>query len=302
MATVVGASTGSIDVRSTVDQLIEVELVKRIDPIDTKVTAKRASLTAVAALKTLSAALEDSLGTLADPAQFTTGTDAEKLTALSTAVASFVTNYNALNTAVVKYGTVDLSDPTRDTTAEVALYGDPALTSIKQVMRNGYSAGLSYQNSLSGKTDKTSYIAFSELGVSRKTDGSLVFSKTKLSKSIALDTTTLPQETDMSPALASSSYAQPKLLDRFVSGVSSTLSTTLASAGFGFVGTFDKRTAELNNDIYRLSNRRNTESTKIAAEKLRLLKTYSTLNSLLGSMATTNNFLTAQLAAMSKNN
>jgi len=139
MATVVGASTGAIDVKSTVDQLIEVEMVKRIDPIDTKVTAKRASLSAVAALKTLSAALEDSLGTLADPAQFTTGTDAEKLAALSTAVGTFVTNYNALNTAVVKYGTVDLSDPTRDTTAEVTLYGDAALASIKQVMRSGYS-------------------------------------------------------------------------------------------------------------------------------------------------------------------
>ena len=39
MATVVGSSSGAIDVKSTVDQLVEVEMVKRIDPIDAKVTA-----------------------------------------------------------------------------------------------------------------------------------------------------------------------------------------------------------------------------------------------------------------------
>jgi len=39
MATVVGSSTGAIDVKSTVDQLIEVEMVKQIDPLDVKSVA-----------------------------------------------------------------------------------------------------------------------------------------------------------------------------------------------------------------------------------------------------------------------
>jgi len=300
MATVVGSSTGSIDVKSTVDQLIEVEMVKRIDPIDAKVTAKQTSLSAVAALKTLSATLEESLDTFADSASFA-GTDAEKLATLTTAAKAFVTNYNALQVAVVKYGTVDLSDSTRDTVAEVALFGDPALARIRQLMRDGYNAGLKYTNSLSGKADQTTSISFADLGISRKTDGTLVFSKTKLSASAALDTTVLAASTTES-TLADAAYAQPKLLDRFAAGVSSTLKTSLASAGFGIVGTFDLRTTQLNSQLYTLSNRRVSESAKIEAERTRLLRTYSTLNSLLANMSSTSSFLTAQLAAQSKNN
>jgi flagellar hook-associated protein 2 len=76
----------------------------------------------------------------------------------------------------------------------------------------------------------------------------------------------------------------------------------LASAGFGIVGTFDLRTTQLNSQLYTLSNRRVSESAKIEAERTRLLRTYSTLNSLLANMSSTSSFLTAQLAALSKNN
>jgi len=300
MATVVGSSTGAIDVKSTVDQLIEVEMVRRIDPIDAKVTARQTSLSAVAALKTLSATLQDSLDAFSDSAQFV-GTDAEKLTALTTAVQTFVTNYNALQAGVVKYGSVDLSDSTRDTVAEVPLFGDPTLAKIRQLMRDGYSAGLTYTNSLSTRTSQTTTINFSELGVSRKTDGTLAFSKTKLSKSAALDTTTLTVAAD-GDALADSAYAQPKLLDRFAAGTSSTLKTTLEAAGSAIVGIFDLRTSQFNSQLYTLRNRRVTESAKIEAERTRLLKTYSSLNSLLANMSGTSNFLTAQLASLSKNN
>ena len=303
MATVVGSSTGAIDVKSTVDQLIEVEMVKRIDPIDTKVAARQTSLSAVAALKTLSATLQDSLDAFSDSAQFA-GTDAEKLTALTTAVQTFVTNYNALQAGVVKYGTVDLSDSTRDTVAEVPLFGDPTLAKIRQLMRDGYSAGLTYTNSLySDRADKTTTINFTELGVSRKTDGTLAFSKTKLSKSAALDTRGLARASDSDLLrLADAAYAQPKLLDRFSAGTSSTLKTTLEAAGSAIVGIFDLRTSQFNSQLYTLRNRRVTESAKIEAERTRLLKTYSSLNSLLANMSGTSNFLTAQLASLSKNN
>jgi len=149
MATVVGASTGSIDVKSTVDQLIEVEMVKRVDPIDAKVTARQASISAIAAIKTLASNLQDSMSGFADSTQFTisaTLTEAQAAANLSTAAQNFVTNYNALQAAIVKYGSVDLSDPTRDTTAEVALFGDSALAEVKQLMRGGYSAGLQKKN------------------------------------------------------------------------------------------------------------------------------------------------------------
>jgi len=313
MATVVGSSTGAIDVKSTVDQLIEVEMVKHIDPIDAKVTAKQTSLSAVATLKSLSSTLEDSLNSFADSAKFV-GTEAEKLATMTTAVQAFVTSYNALNAAVVKYGSVDLSDKTRDTVAEVPLFGDPALASIRQLMRSGYGKGLYYTNALSGRADQTSTISFSDLGVSRKTDGTLVFSKTSLAKSVALDTTSLPPSVEGSP-LADSAYAQPKLLDRFSQGVVTSitkvvngknvqigLKADLASAGFGIVGTFDQRTSQLNGQLYTLSKRRVTEAAKIEAERSRLLKTYSNLNSLLANMSSTSSFLTAQLASLSKNN
>jgi flagellar hook-associated protein 2 len=115
--------------------------------------------------------------------------------------------------------------------------------------------------------------------------------------------------------LADSAYAQPKLLDRFSQGVVTSitkvvngknvqigLKADLASAGFGIVGTFDQRTSQLNGQLYTLSKRRVTEAAKIEAERSRLLKTYSNLNSLLANMSSTSSFLTAQLASLSKNN
>jgi len=304
MATVVGASTGSIDVKSTVDQLIEVEMVKRIDPIDTKVTARQASMSAIAAVKTLAASLKESLSGFSDTTQFAVSASltADQATAnLSAAAQSFVTNYNALQAAVVKYGSVDLSDPTRDTTAKVPLFGDAALVEVRQLMRSGYSAGLTYTNSLSTRTVKTSVISFSDLGISRKTDGTLTFSKSAFNRSVASDTTVLTPPADNDP-LADSAYAQPKLLDRFSVGTSSTLASALTRAGSAIVGTFDARTDQYNSQLYTLRNKRTSESAKIEAERTRLLKTYSRLNSILSSMSGTSNFLTAQLASLSKNN
>jgi flagellar hook-associated protein 2 len=305
MATVVGASTGSIDVKSTVDQLIEVEMVKRIDPIDTKVTARQASISAITAIKTLASSLQDSMSVFADTSQFTisaTLTESQALGNLSAAAQSFVTNYNALQAAVVKYGTVDLSDSTRDTTAEVPLFGDSALAEVRQLMRSGYSNGLTYTNALSSKTDKTSVIRFSDLGISRKTDGTVTFSKSAFNRSAASDTTVLTSRTDSDVLLADSAYAQPKLLDRFAAGTSSALSTSLTRAGSTIVGTFDVRTAQYNSQLYTLKNKRIAEGAKIETERARLLKTYAKLNSLLANMSSTSNFLTAQLASLSKNN
>jgi flagellar hook-associated protein 2 len=304
MATVVGASTGSIDVKSTVDQLIEVEMVKRIDPIEKKVAARQASISAIAAIKTLASSLQDSMNVFADTAQFTASTSLtadQALTNLAAAAQGFVSSYNALQAAVVKYGSVDLSDPTRDTTSEVPLFGDSALADVKQLMRSGYSAGLKYTNTLSARTDKTSVIKFTDLGISRKTDGTLSFSKSAFNRSAASDTTGLTPRTD-NDTLSDSVYAQPKLLDRFVAGTSSTLATSLATAGTAFVGTFDVRTDQYNSQLYTLRNKRTSESARIETQRERLLKTYSQLNSLLANMSSTSNFLTAQLASLSKNN
>jgi len=309
MATVVGSSTGSIDVKSTVDQLVEVEMVKRIDPIDTKITARQASLTAVAALKTLASSLQDSLAAFEDRNQYTSTdaaplTDAQRVANLTTSIQTFVTNYNALQAGVTKYGSVDLADSTRDTPAEVALFGDPALAQIRQVMRNGYNSGVTYTNALRG--DRATVIGFSELGVSRKTDGTLAFSKTQLAKSVAADTTALPEPVGPQ-TLSDSAYKQPKLIDRF-SAVTPSLSTdasfktALSKVGAAITGTFDLRTSQYNSQLYTLRKKRVSESASIETERTRLLKTYSKLNSLLSNMSSTSSFLTAQLASLSKNN
>ena len=310
MATVVGSSTGAIDVKTTVSQLIEVEMVKRIDPLDAKLTAKQASLSALADLKKLSANLQESVTAFEDPAQFAaTLTDAQRLTNLTTAVQDFVSKYNLLQAAIVKYGSVDVADSTRDTPAKVALYGDPALQKIRQLTRDAYSAGLSYTNPTSLRDDTTTAINFTDLGVSRKADGTLVFSKTQLNKSAALDTTDVtkfPQATQAdlarNPRLSDSSYAQPKLLDRFATTTSSTFKTGLAKVGFGIVGTFDLRSSQYNSQLYTLRSKRVSASASIETERTRLLQTYTKLNSLLANMSSTSSFLTAQLASLSKNN
>jgi flagellar capping protein FliD len=354
MATVVGSSTGAIDVKSTVDQLIEVEMVKRIDPIDTKVTARKASLGALTQIRTLTTSLQDSIDAFSDTNLFaaaqndpvtgaaitnTVQADALRLQNLTTAVKDFVTNYNAVQAAITKYSVVDLSDTTRDTPAKVALYGDPALRHFSQLMREGYSSGLYYKNTLTasdgapmtGRADQIMGISFVELGVARKTDGTLSFSKTALQKSATaktdnLDTTLGPvltrsSDSDPEPRYSDSNYLQPKLLDRFALGVSGSIKRTnvlkadgsrvdvvvgfkaaLAVANNPIVGELDIRSSQYNSQLYTLSRKRVQEGAKIESERTRLLKTYSGLNALLANMSSTSNFLTAQLASLSKNN
>jgi flagellar hook-associated protein 2 len=287
-------------------------MVRRIDPIDAKVTATQSSLSALASVKALAASLRDSLDAFADKTQFAAPdaslSDAEKTAQqnlrssnLVAAVQSFVSSYNALQAGIVKYGSLDLADPTRDTSSKVPLLGDPALQKFRQLLRDGYSAGLSYTNSLSNRTTKTAIINFSDLGVSRKTDGTLSFSKSALTKSVAINSSVLtpPEDGD---SLADVNYAQPKLLDRLASGVSSTLNANLAKADSAIVGIFALRTSQFNSQLYTLRNKRVSESSKIETERSRLLKTYSTLNAMLANMSSTSSFLSAQLASLSKNN
>jgi flagellar hook-associated protein 2 len=269
-------------------------------------------MSALASIKSLASTLQDSLDVFADKTQFaapdstlsTTEKSAQeslRRANLTAAVQSFVANYNALQAGIVKYGSVDLADPTRDTSSKVPLLGDPALQKFRQLLRDGYSTGLSYTNAMSNRTDKTATINFSELGVSRKTDGTLAFSKSALTKSVLTDSTALAprEEGDL---LADVNYAQPNLLDRLALGVASTLKTNLATAGSAIVGIFDLRTSQFNSQLYTLRNKRVSESAKIETERTRLLKTYSSLNAMLANMSSTSSFLTAQLASLSKNN
>jgi len=354
MATVVGSSTGAIDVKSTVDQLIEVEMVKRIDPLDAKLAARKASLGALSQLRALTTTLQDSFDALADKdlydrskqtdasgALLTTDQqkDAAVLKNLTSSIQDFVTNYNALQAAVSKYSVVDLSDPTRDTPAKVPLFGDPAIQRFRQLMREGYSSGLYYKNTLTasdgaamtGRADQIMGISFVELGVTRKTDGTLSFSKTALQKSAAaktdnLDPTLGPvltrsHDNDPEPRYSDSNYLQPKLLDRFALGVVGSIKRTnvlradgsradlvvgfkaaLAVANNPIVGELDIRSSQYNGQLYTLTRKRVQESAKVEAERTRLLKTYSGLNSILANMSSTSSFLSAQLAALSKNN
>jgi len=353
MATVVGSSTGAIDVKSTVDQLIEVEMVKRIDPLDAKLTARKASLGALSQLRTLTTTLQESFDAFGDTQLYsktqtdpTTGAviadpakaDVIRLQNLTSAVKDFVANYNALQAAVAKYSQVDLSDPNRDAPSKVALYGDPALQRFRQVLREGYSSGLYYKNTqtlvdgttpMTGRADQIMGISFVELGVTKKTDGTLSFSKTALQKSAAAKTDnqtdlTLPilkrsEETDPEPRYSDSNYLQPKLLDRFELGVVGSIKRanvfkadgSLADVGFKaaltvanspIVGELDIRSSQYNSQLYTLARKRVQEIARVEAERTRLLKTYSNLNSILANMSSTSSFLTAQLAALTKNN
>jgi len=346
MATVVGSSTGAIDVKSTVDQLIEVEMVKRIDPIDTKLTARKASLGALTQLRALTTNLQDSIDVFSDTKLFAAAqTDAVtgaalsstqayvvRLQNLNTAVKDFVANYNAVQAAAKKYSSVDLSDTTRDTPAKVALFSDPTLQHFNQLMRDGYFSGLYYKNTktladgttpMTDRTDKVMGISFVELGVTRKTDGTLAFSKTALQKSAAAETAdetnsnlTRSTDADPEPRYSDSKYLQPKLLDRFELGVVGSVERSingappkvvgfkaaLAVANNPIVGELDIRSAQYNSQLYTLNKRRVDVSAKIESERARLLKTYSGLNALLANMSSTSNFLTAQLASLSKNN
>jgi flagellar hook-associated protein 2 len=104
-------------------------------------------------------------------------------------------------------------------------------------------------------------------------------------------------------------------LDRFALGASASVvrvvngqitelgfKAELAKANRPLVGELDVRSTQYNNQLYTLTRQRVQVSAKIETERTRLLKTYSTLNSLLANMSSTSSFLTAQLASLSKSN
>ena len=272
MATIVGGATGSIDVQKTVSQLIEVENTKRLDPLSAKIVRKQDAVAAISDLKALAADLEVKLSVFEDPAQFN---GASPSAALSGAIKDLVASFNALNTKVRLYGRVNLSDPTRDTAKEVVLFGDSALQGLERVIREGLTGGLKLAST--GET-----LNFSDLGVSRKLDGSVTFDPKALTKALSRP----------APAIIAGLAA---------GGATSRFRTSLTSAAL-YNGPLQTRTDQLNGELYTLSKRFSDEQSKISGEQDRLLTKYAKLNAILGSLGSTSSFLTAQINSLSKSN
>lgn len=179
---------------------------------------------------------------------------------------AFVSKYNDL---VDTFDRLTSYDP--ETKAAGALLGDSALRTIRDQLRRGLSDAVTDINA--------DFSTLAEIGVSVDVGGKLTVDDTKLNAALTSDYTKVGQL-----FAASDGYAV-RLTD-------------LADGYLASDGQIETRTAGLNDLIASYGDERDALNQRLAALETRLTKQFSALDSLLGELTQTSNFLTQQLAAL----
>lgn len=192
-------------------------------------------------------------------------TVARDTSSITTALDSFVKAYNDANKTLR-----DVSAYDANTKQSAILQGDAAVRTIQNQMRNLLNTPQS------GATG--AYKTLSQIGVSFQKDGSLAIDSSKLQSAISSD----------------------------VAGVSSLVAATGKSADalldsvLGSAGSIAARSDGINRTIKSLDNQRETLNRRLLGIEQRYRTQFSALDSLIGQMSQTSNFLTQQLANLPK--
>jgi flagellar hook-associated protein 2 len=203
----------------------------------------------------------------------TTLTVAKDTTSAKSAMESFVTAYNELNTQL---STATAFNAT--TGVGSILTGDSGARSLQTSLRDMISQ--------SRRTAGSNYSTLSDLGVALQRDGSLVFNSSKFAAAMAASTT------NVGDLLNSKSLTSPGLAVRMSTTLDSLLSTS---------GIFSSRTEGITRSITDIGKQRTKLSDRLVTIEARYRKQYSALDTLIASMQQTSAYLTQQLATISAN-
>ncbi|MGI9133828.1 MAG: flagellar filament capping protein FliD [Rhodoferax sp.] len=186
---------------------------------------------------------------------------AHNVSTAQTAISNFVAAYNMVNSAIGSLGNYD---------QKAALAGDSALRGVQAQLR---SVLTSEPASLSG----AALTRLTQLGVSVKVDGSLVFDATKLSTAFASDPSAV--------ANAVAAYG--------------TAMETATKAMVGSSGLVSSRVDGITSSLKDIAKRKDALSVSLAHIELRYRTQFTSLDGLMSSMTATSTFLTQQIASMS---
>lgn len=204
-------------------------------------------------------------------------TVAQDSSALSTKISAFVTAFNALDKSLK-----DISSYDATAKKGAALYGDPAINSLRREIRSIITSTL-------GVDSTSSYNRLSQVGVSFKSDGTLSLDNTTLNTAIS---------TNFNKVASLFSGTGDSTDSSTLQGFAYQLNTLLTTST-GIDGLITNRTSSLQYEVRRLQLRAEQEQLRLSDLQQMYQKQYTALDRTVASLNSMASYLTNQFDAMS---
>jgi flagellar capping protein FliD len=271
------------EVAKVVDQLMTIESAP-LDKLNAKVESKGLVLDSIGLLKNSVKTLAADLKALENYGNFSSKDDVKAV--LKRVAASFT----AVNQGIAEAAGIKLVKGKYTTGA---LTGDSLVSTLKKVLSDAWFGGVDFATVLQDNsspqvpysTATPKNLVFSELGLSRASDGTVTFD------SVRFDT----MATRIDLVGAFNKGASTKLY----AGVPGQYNGLNHAVNFAS-GIFSSRTDQLNSELYKLSARVDDLTSKLAVTKDRLTQQYSRYNAIIAQLQGSNNYLSSFLANQNK--
>ena len=271
------------EVAKVVDQLMTIESAP-LDKLNAKVESKGLVLDSIGLLKNSVKTLAADLKALENYGNFSSKDDVKAV--LKRVAASFT----AVNQRIAEAAGIKLVKGKYTTGA---LTGDSLVSTLKKVLSDAWFGGVDFATVLQDNsspqvpysTATPKNLVFSELGLSRASDGTVTFD------SVRFDT----MATRIDLVGAFNKGASTKLY----AGVPGQYNGLNHAVNFAS-GIFSSRTDQLNSELYKLSARVDDLTSKLAVTKDRLTQQYSRYNAIIAQLQGSNNYLSSFLANQNK--
>ena len=274
---------GMFEVAKVVDQLMTVENAP-LDKLNAKVESKGLVLDSIGLLKKSVQTLTSDLKALENYGNFSSKDDVKAV--LKRVAASFTD----VNQGIAEASGIKLVKGKYTTGA---LTGDSLVSTLKKVLSDAWFGGVDFATVLQDNsspqvpysTATPKNLVFSELGLSRASDGTVSFDSARFD--------TMATRIDLVGAF--NKGASTKLY----AGVPGQYNGLNHAVNFAS-GIFSSRTDQLNSELYKLSARVDDLTSKLAVTKDRLTQQYSRYNAIIAQLQGSNNYLSSFLANQNK--
>jgi flagellar capping protein FliD len=274
---------GMFEVAKVVDQLMTIENAP-LNKLNAKVESKQIVLDSVGLLKKSVMTLTEDLKALENFGNFSSKDDVKAV------LKRVATSFTEVNQGINEAAGIKLVKG-RYTTG--ALTGDSLVSTLKRVLSDAWFSGVDFKSDLQDNsvpqvpysTATPRNLVFSELGLSRASDGTVTFDSARFDK--------MATRIDLVGAFNNGASTK---LHAGVPGQYNGLNHAVNFAS----GIFSSRTDQLNSELYKLSTRVDDLTSKLAITKDRLTQQYSRYNSIIAQLQGSNSYLSSFLASQNK--
>ena len=274
---------GMFEVAKVVDQLMTIENAP-LNKLNAKAESKQIVLDTVGLLKKSVKTLTADLKALENFGNFSSKDD------IKAVLKRIADSFTEVNQGIVEASGIKLVKGKYTTGA---LTGDSLVATLKRVLSDAWFGGVDFKSDLQDNsspqvpysTATPKNLVFSELGLSRSSNGTVSFDSARFDK----------MATRIDLVGAFNNGASTKLY----AGVPGQYNGLNHAVNFAS-GIFSSRTDQLNSELYKLSARVDDLTSKLAITKDRLTQQYSRYNSIIAQLQGSNSYLSSFLASQNK--